>query len=50
MEPPISVPAVPADKVDFDLDFTGSVGEGPYGRATNMQLIPLKNMIRAVCF
>ena len=49
-EPPILVPLAPADSLDFNSQLKGSVGQGVYGRATNMRLIPLEEIVRAVCF
>jgi len=49
-EPPIRVPLASADTLDFNSQLKGSVGQGVYGRATNMQLIPLEDIVRAVCF
>nr|XP_018666934.1 uncharacterized protein LOC494401 isoform X1 [Ciona intestinalis] len=49
-EPPIVVPLPPPDAIDSYTESRGGAGEGELGRSTNMQLIPVNQMIRSVCF
>ena len=50
MRSPVVIPPTSFDLMDFDIDMKGSVGQGVHGRSPSMQLIPLEDIVRCVCF